>query len=208
MVFTARDGDEALRIMRRELPDLVVMDLMMPVRDGWELTKLMRADEQLATIPILMLTARVEDSDQIMGLELGADDYLTKPFNPQVVVAQVRAILRRTRGGGAHPSPIIQIHDLRLDRDQHTLSMNGQPLELTPTEFALLRTLMENPNRAFTRGELIEKALGYEYEGMERTVDSHIKNLRRKIEVDVAQPSYIETVFGVGYRMRVEGEDA
>ena len=208
MVFTARDGDEALRIMRRELPDLVVMDLMMPVRDGWELTKLMRADEQLATIPILMLTARVEDSDQIMGLELGADDYLTKPFNPQVVVAQVRAILRRTRGGGAHPSPIIQIHDLRLDRDQHTLSVNGQLLELTPTEFALLRTLMENPNRAFTRGELIEKALGYEYEGMERTVDSHIKNLRRKIEVDVAQPSYIETVFGVGYRMRVEGEDA
>lgn len=200
-VFTAHDGEAALHLIRRERPDLIVLDLMLPKRDGWELTKLMRADAQLAAIPILMVTARVEDSDKIMGLELGADDYVTKPFNPQEVVARVRAILRRAHGG-ARPSPIIQVRGLRLDRDQHTVSVAERALDVTPTEFALLRTLMENPNHAFTRGELIEKALGYEYEGMERTVDSHIKNLRKKIETDVSNPTYIETVFGVGYRLR------
>jgi two-component system alkaline phosphatase synthesis response regulator PhoP len=202
-VFTAHDGEMALHLIRREHPDLVVLDLMLPKRDGWELTRLMRADDQLTTIPILMVTARVEDGDKIMGLELGADDYVTKPFNPPEVVARVRAILRRAQGG-ARPSPIIQVRDLRLDREQHTVSVAERLLDVTPTEFALLRTLMENPNRAFTRGELIEKALGYEYEGMERTVDSHIKNLRKKIERDASNPTYIETVFGVGYRLRAE----
>lgn len=201
--FTAYDGEEALHVLRRERPDCVVLDLMMPKRSGWELTRLVRADEHLATTPILMLTARVDDSDKLVGLELGADDYVTKPFNPKEVVARVRAILRRARWNAQPPSvSILQVGALRLDDAQHLVLLNDQPLELTPTEYALLRAFMEHPNYAFTRGELIEKALGYEYEGLERTIDSHIKNLRRKIEPDVANPTYVETVVGVGYRLR------
>ena len=163
VVLTAYDGDNALRVIRHERPDLVVLDLMLPGRDGMEITRTLRADERLASIPILMLTARVEDTDKILGLEVGADDYLTKPFNPQEVVARVRAILRRS---GALPTVahVVQIGGIRLDVDQHTLEVNGEKIDTTPTEFSILRTLMENPNRAFTRGELIEKALGYAYE--------------------------------------------
>jgi two-component system alkaline phosphatase synthesis response regulator PhoP len=200
-VLVAYDGEEALHVIRRERPDCVVLDLMLPGRSGWDLTRLIRADEQLTAIPILMLTARIDDSDKIVGLELGADDYVTKPFNPKEIVARVRAILRRAQGS-ILPSPILQVRGLRLDCQQHVAALDGQVLDLTPTEFALLRAFMENPNYAFTRGELIERALGYEYEGLDRTVDSHIKNLRRKIEPDVANPTYIETVFGVGYRLR------
>ncbi len=204
-VLVAYDGEEALHLIRRERPDCVVLDLMLPGRSGLDLTRLVRADEQLAATPILMLTARVEDSDKIVGLELGADDYVTKPFNPHEVLARVRAILRRTRGG-PRSSPVLQVRGLRLDREQHLAMLEGQDLDLTPTEFALLCAFMERPNHAFTRGELVEKALGYEYEGLDRTVDSHIKNLRRKIEPDPLNPIYIETVFGVGYRLRTEGE--
>ncbi len=204
-IITAYDGEEAQRVIRRERPDLVVLDLMLPGRDGWDITRWMRSDQQLASIPILMLTARVEDVDKILGLELGADDYLTKPFNPREVVARVRAILRRA-SGGASASSILQVGALRLDVDQHTLSVSGELVEVTPTEFALLKTLMEHPNHAFTRAELLEKALGYTYEGLDRTLDSHIKNVRKKIEPDASHPHYLETVFGVGYRMRDEGE--
>jgi DNA-binding response OmpR family regulator len=167
--------------------------------------KWLRTDQTLASTRILILTARIEDGDKILGLELGADDYLTKPFNPREVVARVRTILRRTSAVpvSAH---VLQIRGLQLDVDRHTVTIDSRLLETTPTEFAVLRTLMENPNRAFTRGELIEKALGYSYEGMERTLDSHIKNLRKKIEEDPSQPQYIETVFGVGYRLRDEDE--
>ncbi|HVB21967.1 MAG TPA: response regulator transcription factor [Ktedonobacteraceae bacterium] len=201
--LTAYDGKEAQRVIRHEHPDLIVLDLMLPGLDGWDITRWMRGDQQLASIPILMLTARVEDIDKILGLELGADDYLTKPFNPREVVARVRAILRRA-GGGTSISSILQVGELRLDMDQHTLSVSGVPVEVTPTEFALLKTLMEHPNHAFTRTELLEKALGYAYEGLDRTLDSHIKNLRKKIEPDANHPHYLETVFGVGYRMREE----
>jgi len=164
-----------------------------------------RADKRTAGLPILMLTARVEDEDKLHGLELGADDYVTKPFNPAEVVARVRVILRRTTGAPYLPS-ILQVRQLRLDTEAHTVTWNGQTLELTPTEFALLRTLMENAGRALTRSELIAAALGYDYSGLERTVDSHIKNLRRKIEAvaNVSSEEYIETVFGVGYRLRSE----
>ena len=200
-VLTAYDGDTAMHAIRRERPDLIVLDLMLPGHDGWEITRWLRADERLATIPIIMLTARVEDTDKIHGLNLGADDYLTKPFNPEEVVARVRAVLRRTRHE-AQTSRVLQSGMLRLDVDERAVSLNGEPLSLTPTEFALLRALIEYPNHTFTRDELIERALGYNYEGLERTLDSHIKNIRKKIEDDPAQPQYIETVFGVGYRFR------
>ncbi len=204
-VLSAYTGDEALHLIRQERPDCVVLDLMLPGQSGWDVTRQMRSDEHLASIPILMLTARVDDTDKIVGLELGADDYVTKPFNLREVVARVRAILRRTRGG-ARPSYVLQSRGLRLDTQQRTVSLDGRLLEMTPTEFALLQALMENPNRVFTRRALIEAALGYDYEGLERTVDSHIKNLRKKVEADLANPLYIETVFGVGYRFRGDGE--
>lgn len=202
-VLTAYDGATALRIIRSERPDLVILDLMLPDQDGWEITRSVRADETLARLPIIMLTARVEDTDRIVGLELGADDYITKPFNPREVVARVRAVLRRTAGGPIPPQ-VIRIGGLELDLDRHAVTLHDQPLEVTPTEFALLRCLMEYPGHAFTRLELIEKGLGYSYEGLERTVDSHIKNLRKKIEADPANPMYIQTVYGVGYRMNSE----
>ncbi len=204
VVLTANDGEAAIHTLKRERPDLVVLDLMLPKRDGWAVTRWLRSQETLAATPLLMVTARIADEDKLLGLELGADDYLTKPFNPREVVARVRAILRRAAGTPV-TAHLLQAGGLRLDVDAHTLQVDDQPVDLTPTEFALLRALLEAPNHAFTRAELIEKALGYTYAGFDRTLDSHIKNLRRKIEADPAQPRYIETVFGVGYRLR-EGE--
>jgi len=200
-VFTAYNGETALHAIRRERPDLLVLDLMLPDRDGWDITRIVRGDENMAGLPIIMLTARVEDTDKIVGLELGADDYITKPFNPHEVVARVRAVLRRA-GGGPPPSQILQVGGLLMDLDRHEAMLDGKPVELTPTEFDLLKVLMENPGRAFTRLELIEKGLGYAYAGMDRTVDSHIKNLRKKIEPDPGNPTTIQTVYGVGYRLR------
>ena len=199
-VWVAYDGDEALRSVRAEKPDLIVLDLMLPGRDGWEITRIIRGDSTLASIPIIMLTARVEDTDKIVGLELGADDYIAKPFIPREVVARVRAVLRRT-SGAASPANILQVGPIRLDADQHTVVADGQPVDLTPTEFELLHLLMKYPNRAFTRMDMIDQALGYSYEGMERTIDSHIKNIRKKLGVARGEPGYIETVYGVGYRL-------
>ncbi len=200
-VLTADDGETALHVIRRDHPDLVVLDLMLPDRDGWEILRIVRGETNLVGLPIILLTARVEDTDKIVGLELGADDYITKPFNPREVVARVRAVLRRAMGNATVPK-IIQVDKLRMDIDSHLVTFDDHALELTPTEFDLLKVLLESPGRVFTRVELIEKALGgYVYEGMERTVDSHIKNLRRKIEVDSRNPTCIETVYGVGYRL-------
>ena len=175
LVLTAFDGETALHMIRHDRPDLVVLDLMLPDRDGWEITRQLRADDVWAGLPIIMLTARVEDTDKIIGLELGADDYITKPFNAREVVARIRTVLRRTQG-------------------------KDEPIDLTQTEFKLLQIFMENPGYAFTRIDLIEQGLGYSYEGMERTLDSHIKNLRKKIEPDPKCPTYLQTVYGVGYR--------
>jgi len=204
-VLTAYDGESALHAIRRDRPDLVVLDLMLPDRDGWEITRLVRGDPALAALPIIMLTARVEDTDKIIGLELGADDYVTKPFNPREVVARVRSVLRRAAGSET-PSPrrILQVGGLLMDLGRHEVMLNGASVDLTPTEFKLLRMFMENPGYAFTRSELIEQGLGYEYEGMERTLDSHIKNLRKKIEPDPKHPTYIQTVYGVGYRLSID----
>ena len=199
-VLIAYDGETALHVIRSDRPDLVVLDLMLPDRDGWEITRIVRADTALAATPIVMLTARVESDDKIRGLNIGADDYVPKPFNPHEVVARVRAVLRRAYGDSAQ-THMIQLGGLLLDIDHHEVQIDGRPVELTPTEFDLLRTLMENPGHAFTRLALIEQGLGYAYDGMERTLDSHIRNLRRKIEPDTSNPTYIKTVFGVGYRM-------
>jgi DNA-binding response OmpR family regulator len=204
----AYDGEMAIYTLRRERPDLIILDLMMPKRDGWEVTSLVRADKTLAATPIILLTARVEDTDKIVGLELGADDYITKPFNAREVVARVKALLRRVRldqSPGATPHVLV-CGGLRLDLDQHNLTSNGTPVELTRAEFNLLEAFLSNPGYTLTRDELLEKALGYAYEGLGRALDTHIRNLRRKIEPNPENPIYIQTIYGVGYRLAGEKE--
>jgi two-component system alkaline phosphatase synthesis response regulator PhoP len=200
-VLTAYDGATAIHTIRHERPDLVVLDLMLPDQDGWEITRHLRADEAWAALPIIMLTARIEDTDKIIGLELGADDYITKPFNAREVVARIRTVLRRAQSAATSaPARLLQIGELTLDLHRHELRIQEEAIDLTQTEFKLLQILMDNPGYAFTRIDLIEQALGYSYEGMERTLDSHIKNLRKKIEPDPKNPTYLQTVYGVGYR--------
>jgi len=199
-VLTAPNAETGLHALRREKPDLLVLDLGLPDRDGWDLTRQIRADRQLASLPIIMLTARVDESDRIVGLELGADDYITKPFNPREVVARVRAVLRRTNALKTTSSQRISIAELTLDLGEHTLTVRDGQVELTPTEFELLALFMENPGHTYTREELLEKTLGYSYEGTSRTLDSHIRNLRQKIEPNPAEPIYIQTVHRIGYR--------
>ena len=203
-VFTAYSGDEAVHIVRAERPDLVVLDLMLPERDGWEITRIVRGDTRLAATPIIMLTARIEDHDRLLGLQLGADDYVTKPFNPRELVARVRAVLRRTQSEPARRG-VIEVGPLSIDLDAHEVRMHGQSVHVTPTEFELLRTMAENADRALSRRELIEQGLGYTYDGLERTVDSHIKNLRGNLDrVGGAGfgAALVQTVFGVGYCLR------
>lgn len=200
-VQTASDGKTALQAIRTLRPDLVVLDLMLPEMDGLTVTRTVRADPSLAATPILMLTARVEDIDRILGLEMGADDYVTKPFNPREVLARVKAILRRIQAPPTDVQPILRVGNLEINPTTHAFSQAGQILDLTPSEFDIIYLLMRHPGRAFSRTELIEEGLGYEYAGLERTIDSHIKNLRRKIEPDPRNPIHIETVFGIGYRL-------
>ncbi len=195
-VVTAGNGRDALFAARDHQPDLIVLDLMMPEMDGWEFLRLHRQER---STPIIMLTARIEDVDKIAGLEMGADDYVTKPFSPRELVARVRAVLRRMEPAADRPD-LVRQGDLELDRSAHMLRVNGETVELTRMEFDLLSTLLSNPGRAFSRLELLERTQGFAYDGYERTVDVHVKNLRKKIEPDTAQPQYILTVFGVGYR--------
>ena len=197
-VLVAYDGETAVHNLRREKPDLVLLDLMLPDRDGYDITRLARRDPSLAHIPIIMLTARVEDTDKIIGLELGADDYVTKPYNPREVVARVRA---RLRDQGAFLSSTFRAGNLEMDVDRRIVELDGRSVDLTPTEFNLLHVLMQQEGFVFTRSALIRKGLGLDYEGLERTLDSHIRNLRQKIEPDPRNPTYIHTVYGVGYRL-------
>lgn len=199
-VSTASNAETGLHVLRRENLDLLVLDLGLPDQDGWDLTRQIRSDRQLANLPIIMLTARVDEGDRIVGLELGADDYITKPFNPREVVARVRAVLRRTNAGKTTFSRRISIADLTLDLGEHILTVRDENVELTPTEFELLALFMENPGHTYTRDELLEKTLGYSYEGTGRTLDSHIRNLRHKIELDPAEPVYIQTIHRIGYK--------
>ncbi len=197
-VAAAHDGETAVHILRRDQPDLLLLDLMLPGRDGWEITRLVRGDPALAHLPIIMLTARVDDTDKIVGLELGADDYVTKPYNPREVVARVRARLRQQDNA---PPAILRSGDLVMDARRREVRAGDRLIDLTPTEFALLRVFMEEPGYVLTRGELMRRGLGVDFEGVERTLDSHIRNLRQKLETDPAEPIYIQTVYGVGYRL-------
>ena len=198
-VLTAYDGIEALRLARQSDPDLIILDLMLPGMDGIDVCRAIRQDSD---VPIIMLTARVEETDRIIGLELGADDYVTKPFSPREVVARVRAVLRRTDPPRDSVAEIIEAGDLRLDVGKHSVSLGQQPVEVTPSEFEILRALMSSPGRVYTREQLLEAAQGVAYEGYERTVDTHIKNLRRKIEDNPRRPTRILTVHGIGYKLQ------
>ena len=189
-VSVAYDGESALHALRRELPALVLLDLMLPDKDVWEITRTVRGDEKLAATLIIMLTTRVEDTDKSVGLELGADDYVIKPFNPREVVARVRALLRRTQRARPRAAALV-VGALQIDVERQNVQVRGYTAELTPTEFSLLQTLMESPGYVFTRSELMDKALGYDYNGIDRMLDSHIKNLRRKIESDPRKPKLI-----------------
>lgn len=199
-VVTAANGRQALDAVGREPPDLIVLDLMMPEMDGIEFLRVLRTKH---STPVVLLTARVEDEDKIVGLELGADDYLTKPFRPRELLARVRAVLRRTGRGGPEPA-VLHSGDLTLDRARHEILRDGQPIELTPTEFEILASLMAAPGKVFTRMELLERAQGIGYEGYERTIDAHIKNLRAKLEPGADGAQRIQTVYGVGYRLARE----
>ncbi len=204
-VLTAHDGASALRLIHSERPALLILDLGLPDTDGWDVTRRIRSDVRVAKLPIIMLTARIDDADKIIGLELGADDYIPKPFNAREVVARIRALLRRRQWDTSQPeSTLLTAGALILDVDRRTCTQNGEAIELTPTEFNLLKTLMQSPGATFHREELLEKALGYGYEGLGRTLDTHIKNLRSKIEPDPSKPSYIVTVYRVGYRFAIQ----
>ena len=199
-VISALRGDTGLTAWEDKHPDLVILDLNLPGMDGLEVARQIRRNENQRT-PILMLTARADEIDQLIGFELGADDYIPKPFSPRIVVARVNALLRRTNG--LKPSAQqLNAFDLVIDQEAHTLTRSGVSIELTPTEFSLLVTLASQPGRVFNRLQLLEASQGVAYEGYERTIDAHIKNLRAKIETDAKKPKYIETVFGVGYRFR------
>lgn len=205
-VFTAHDGGTALHILTRERPDLIVLDLMLPDRDGLDITRVVRAEPALARVYVLMLTARVEDADKVVGLEIGADDYVTKPFSPREVVARVRAALRRIQLDTDQAVPQVLRYDkLALDTARRRVTLDDHVLNLTPTEFNLLAELMRRPGIPITRAELVQKRLGYDYESLERTLDTHVRNLRKKIEPDPRCPVYIQTVYGIGYRL---GDDS
>ena len=194
--LTAYDGRAALEQARRDQPDLILLDLMLPELDGMEVCRQVR---RFSSVPIIMLTARVEETDKLIGLEIGADDYITKPFSPREVVARARAVLRRASGALA-PATVLRGGDVLLDLDRRSVQVGGREVELTPTEFDLLGALMRNAGRPLSRAQLLDATQGDEYAGYERTIDAHVKNLRRKIEPDPANPRHILTVFGVGYK--------
>lgn len=201
-VITASNGKEALFVARETKPDLIVLDLMMPEMGGYEF---MRAFNKEADTPILILTAKLEENDKVLGLELGADDYVTKPFSMRELTARVRAVIRRAEKQGVERD-VLRVGEITLDRAGRIVTVGEQRVDLTPSEFELLSTLMGAPGRAFTRAELLDRLQGTTFEGYARTIDVHIRNLRAKIEPDDANPTYIETVYGVGYRFATQSK--
>lgn len=197
-VLTAADGPSALAAARTAHLDLMVLDLGLPGLDGLDVARTLRRTHHT---PIIMLTARGEETDRLIGLELGADDYMVKPFSPKELVARVRAVLRRVEQATQPPADTLHVGDLTLDRPRLKASRAGQPLDLTPTEFHLLATLAAQPGRVFTRAQLLDAVRGVAFDSYERAIDAHIKNLRRKLEPDPRRPRYLETVYGVGYRL-------
>lgn len=200
-VVTASEGRQALAAFRHERPNLVVLDLNLPGMDGLDVCRALRRDSD---VPIIMLTARIEETDRLIGLELGADDYIVKPFSPREVVARVRTVLRRAEGTPVR-SEVLSSAGVTLDLSQRAVSLNGQPLDLTTMEFDLLALLVRHPGQVFTRLQLLKQTQDTAYEGYERTIDVHIKNLRKKLGDDSQEPRFIETIRGVGYRFTREG---
>jgi DNA-binding response OmpR family regulator len=196
-VLVAGDGEAALANVRRSKPDLVVLDLGLPGRDGLDVARTLR---RTSDVPIVMLTARGDETDRVVGLELGADDYVVKPFGPKELIARVRAVLRRTGAARAGGPEVLRVADVEVDLARMRVSVAGRPVELTPTEFQLLATLAREPGRVFTRGQLLDAVHGVAFESYERAVDAHVKNLRKKIEPAPGRPRYLLTVHGVGYR--------
>jgi two-component system alkaline phosphatase synthesis response regulator PhoP len=199
-VVAAGDGKTAMAVARHEQPDLIVLDLNLPEMDGLDVCRALRRESD---VPIIMLTARVEETDRLIGLELGADDYITKPFSPRELVARVRAVLRRVQGG-VHQPGLIRVGDLEIDLQAHRVTQTGEPIHLTRTEFNLLAVLAQHPGQTFSREQLLDRLHGVAYAGYDRSVDAHIKNLRRKLELDPSDPRYVLTVYGVGYRFTDE----
>ena len=202
-VTIASDGQSALSAFRHENPDLIILDLMLPGIDGIEVCSRLRRESH---IPVIMLTARAEEVDKLAGLEVGADDYVTKPFSPRELVARVRAVLRRSNGAHEPAQQRIELDGLLIDAIRHQVACNGKPVGLTPTEFRLLWALARQPQRVFSRSQLMNEALGEQFEGYERTVDAHLKNLRRKLS-QACESACIETVYGVGYRFAEAAHD-
>jgi len=200
-VVSAADGQAALVKARAQRPDLVVLDLSLPGMDGLDVCRTLRRDSD---VPIIMLTARSEESDRLIGLELGADDYICKPFSPRELVARVRAVLRRARGGIRQPG-LLRCGDLQIDLRAHTVARSGEKIMLTRMEFNLLATLAQHPGQAFSRAQLLDRLHGVAYDGYDRSIDAHVKNLRHKLEPHPNEPRYILTVYGVGYRFTDEG---
>lgn len=202
ITYLAHEGTSVVPLVRDKEPDIIILDLMLPGMDGYEVTRKLRRDSD---VPILMLTARDEETDRLIGLEICADDYVTKPFSPREVVARAKAILRRTHKS-ATQAEIVRVGELTIDSERHLVKKGAAAIELTPTEFKILDLLAGSVNRVFTRLQIVERVQGYAFDGYERTVDAHMKNLRRKIEDNPKEPRYIQTVYGVGYRLAGEGE--
>ena len=206
IVYVAHDGTEALNILRSQKPQIMLLDLMMPGMDGFEVC---RRTRQFSDIPIIFLSAKDDETDRLVGLNIGGDDYVTKPVHVKEIIARVYSLLRRTRGEVLQQTTSYMVRDLTIDKEKFTVLRGGQPIVLTPTEFALLEVLASSPDRVFSRMQLMDKIQGgYSFEGYERTIDTHIRNLRKKLEPNPAQPSYIQTVYGIGYKFVGGGHEA
>jgi DNA-binding response OmpR family regulator len=197
--FISHDGWEGLELARQTAPSLIILDLMLPSIGGLDICRILRGDNDVAHIPIIMLTARTTEDDKLHGIDLGADDYVTKPFSPREVVARVKMVLRRLDRNGKQSEELVY-GSLRVNFTRYEVSVDDTMVQLTPKEFSLLKTMIQEPGRAFTRDELMDKAFGFDYEGLARTVDVHVMKLRKKIEPDMANPRYIQTVYGIGYK--------